>query len=98
MTLTNNVLLWSCAAFLFFGMWWVLYRVAREAIRQIRSRTLTWRESAPFALLLALSSGGCLSFLQWAVSGGRAGGGLGALLLSAAALLLASLMCPLREP
>jgi hypothetical protein len=98
MTVTNNVFLWSCATFVFFGMWWLLYRATTEAIRQIRTRTVTWRQSAPFAVSMVVAGAACLSFLLWTLTGGQLGGGLRALRLAAAALLLASLLCPLREP
>ncbi|NWK44859.1 hypothetical protein [Ralstonia pickettii] len=96
--MTNNLLLWSCAAVLFFGMWWLLYRAGSDALQQIRSRAVTWQQSAPFALSMVVACGGCLSFLLWALTGGRTGGGLGALLLAAVALVVASLLYPLREP
>ncbi|CAG2132867.1 MULTISPECIES: hypothetical protein [Ralstonia] len=98
MTVTNNLPLWSCATFLFLGMGWLFYRATADTLRQIRTRAVTWRQSTPFAVSMAVAGAACLSFLAWAVTGGQTGAGVRALLLAAAALLLASLVCPLREP
>lgn len=98
MNITDDVLLWSCAAFLFCGMWWLLFRAAKDAIEQIQRGSVTWRQSAPFAISMFVASTSCIWFLLWAVTGGRVDHGLAALLLAAVALVLASAVCPLRQP
>lgn len=94
MNITDDVLLWSCAAFLFCDMWWLLFRAAKDAIEQIQSGSTTWRQSAPFVISMFVASIGCIWFLLWAVTGGRVDHGLAALLLAAVALVLASALCP----
>ncbi|MEV8472397.1 hypothetical protein [Ralstonia sp. UNC404CL21Col] len=97
-SMTDDVLLWSCAAFLFCGMWWLLFRATKDALEQIQDGRVTWRQSAPFAISMVVACSGCIWFLLWAVTGGRVDHGLAALLLAAVALVLASAVCPVRQP
>lgn len=88
--MTDDLLSWVFAAFVFCGFAWLAFREAVRAISHLRSGRVApadlWR-ALPALLLTAVMTAGILWFLLWMLTAGRVPHGLWGFGLAASALL-----------